>query len=445
MKKQIFLSLLLCSSFLAHAQWKITNLLTPRSEMAGIYAGGLAFFAGGNEKLTPKTVVSKAVDIYDVNTGAWTAAQLSVAREYIAVAAVGNKVMFAGGRIIDSTGTSYYLDIVDVYNLDTKTWSVLKMPEKRYRMKAVTVEDKVYFVGGRDYLYRSEIFVYDDKNNTWSTLTLPGQARSNIGLTAVGKKIFVAGGASSSTLALTTVDMYDIDTKTWSSPGELSSERELVEAISVGNKAYFIGGLSGITPSEDMDIYDPATNKWELSYNSPMYNAAVCVANKKIYVGGGGFLNPDVSGMNVFDIQTGKWQFPKLNYPVSGPFFKQTGISTPKGIMVGGGETNTVGYIEKRVFILDVVSLVQEPKPEQLEAYPTPANDMVSIRLDQSEDIGKLNATLLDLCGRSHAVALHPGQDAHTCMAAVSHLPPGHYILQLRSDTRLYAGKIIKQ
>ena len=40
---------------------------------------------------------SDAVDMYDSATGAWSTAQLNVARSFLAAASVGNVVLFAGG------------------------------------------------------------------------------------------------------------------------------------------------------------------------------------------------------------------------------------------------------------------------------------------------------------------------------------------------------------
>ena len=41
---------------------------------------------------------SNVVDVYNVATGAWSAAQLSVARVDLAAASVGNVALFAGGE-----------------------------------------------------------------------------------------------------------------------------------------------------------------------------------------------------------------------------------------------------------------------------------------------------------------------------------------------------------
>ena len=46
--------------------------------------------------------VSKAVDLFNSATGAWTTAQLSVARTALAAASVGSVALFAGGAIYGS-------------------------------------------------------------------------------------------------------------------------------------------------------------------------------------------------------------------------------------------------------------------------------------------------------------------------------------------------------
>jgi hypothetical protein len=46
---------------------------------------------------------SNVVDVYNVATGAWSTAQLSVGRWQLAAASVGNLALFAGGGISGST------------------------------------------------------------------------------------------------------------------------------------------------------------------------------------------------------------------------------------------------------------------------------------------------------------------------------------------------------
>ena len=45
------------------------------------------------------TAYSDVVDVYNVATGAWSTAHLSVARYLLAAASVGNVALFAGGYV----------------------------------------------------------------------------------------------------------------------------------------------------------------------------------------------------------------------------------------------------------------------------------------------------------------------------------------------------------
>jgi hypothetical protein len=91
----------------AEAQWSTESLSVPRTSIAAVSAGDLAFFAGGRDGNT----VSAAVDIYDAASGAWTAATLSVPRSFLAATAVGGYVLFAGGVGIHQATCT---DVVDV-------------------------------------------------------------------------------------------------------------------------------------------------------------------------------------------------------------------------------------------------------------------------------------------------------------------------------------------
>ena len=47
---------------------------------------------------------TRVVDLYNSATLAWTTAQLSVARSFLAATSVGNNAIFAGGLVSDGDG-----------------------------------------------------------------------------------------------------------------------------------------------------------------------------------------------------------------------------------------------------------------------------------------------------------------------------------------------------
>ena len=81
------------------------GILSAARQPDAVTAGGYAFFAGGDE--------SSTVDVCDASLTRTTLAALSEARNSMAAAAVGDYVLFAGGR----NAASLYHDTVDVYTI----------------------------------------------------------------------------------------------------------------------------------------------------------------------------------------------------------------------------------------------------------------------------------------------------------------------------------------
>src|SRR5205814_1380353 len=77
----------------------------------------------------------KVIDIYDVSSNTWSIAELSKARGRMAVAAIGNKVFFAGGDCFDlvtgGISINSVSDVVDIYDISTNTWTVSHLSERR--------------------------------------------------------------------------------------------------------------------------------------------------------------------------------------------------------------------------------------------------------------------------------------------------------------------------
>jgi len=89
---------------------------------AGLTTKGIAMFAGGYYfgSTSASRIASKAVDIYNVNTNAWSTDVLSQERYDLSGVSVDSKnlIIFAGGM---SSSTNYYTT-VDVYDAGTNQW-----------------------------------------------------------------------------------------------------------------------------------------------------------------------------------------------------------------------------------------------------------------------------------------------------------------------------------
>jgi len=142
----------------------------------------------------------KSVIKYSPSTGETQPCSLPPFRcESSAVAACQNKVVVAGG-----TGSS--MSKIQIYDPEDDSWTVsettLKIP--RYGAKAVTIQNKVYIVGGHDgQSALSSIEILEQIHGSFeqsdaSKIPSLQTARSNHTLTVRNDEIYVVGGSSTS-------------------------------------------------------------------------------------------------------------------------------------------------------------------------------------------------------------------------------------------------------
>ena len=86
------------------------------------------------------------MDIYDDFTGVWTVAQLTEERAFgwMSSATVGSRAFFGGGSLLPG-GVS---DRVDIYDALTQTWSTETLSVPRFAVAMTAIGDRVLFAGG---------------------------------------------------------------------------------------------------------------------------------------------------------------------------------------------------------------------------------------------------------------------------------------------------------
>eukprot|EP00943_MAST-04B_sp_MAST-4B-sp1_P001913 g1913.t1 len=291
-----------------------------RQGLVSINVDNVILWAGGSMGPYPGNE-SDVVDIYNTDTKTFSTAKLSKGRSGLAVASsciqdVGDtiggcsikKAIFAGGyytvrqnpnpehsSINPNDIDPFYTNIVDVYDVDTNSWTVTNMVEKRGYASAVIFLNKLYIAGGtrgrfEQVEYSNSVEVYDLATNTWEPWVLDNNPprygisrpphelsnyRANMCVTAargtVGwGKIFFAGGSTGGfyqftnpTLVDDTVDIYDVLTNTWSVK-KLSVPRShcAAEYMSSG-LVYFAGGMAISENSNMVDILDLQTGSFD--------------------------------------------------------------------------------------------------------------------------------------------------------------------------------------
>jgi hypothetical protein len=164
-------------------------------------------------------------------------------------------------------------------NFTGSYWNaVASMTTARAYCGVVTVNDKVYVIGGYDgssYLGTCE--EYDPSTNTWATKTSMPTPRAGLAL-ATDLGVIYAIGGEDGTGFLGTCEMYDPSTDTWTSLTPMPTARRGLGATYsfFTNKVYAIGGTNGTTLATNEE-YDPATNTWAAKAAMPTarYNLGI--------------------------------------------------------------------------------------------------------------------------------------------------------------------------
>jgi hypothetical protein len=143
-----------------------------------IYAGGTSTASGLNS----------TIDIYDTQAGTWDSHAISVPRYNPAFAVAGNKAIFAGG--VGAGGNS---NAVDIYDATTGTWSATTMPGAWNGMYGTGLGNLALFGGGWNGSNGDVLYIYDTQTGAW-TIDHLATARFGIGTATVGNTAVFAGG-----------------------------------------------------------------------------------------------------------------------------------------------------------------------------------------------------------------------------------------------------------
>ncbi len=106
---------------------------------SAVSIGTKALFAGGVSGLT----AYDRVDIYDVQTDTWSTAQLSAGRFMMGATTIGTKAIFAGGGTVTNN-----LAAVDIYESTTGQWSTAQLSVARTFVTGCSVGRYAIFAGG---------------------------------------------------------------------------------------------------------------------------------------------------------------------------------------------------------------------------------------------------------------------------------------------------------
>ena len=217
-----------------------------------LYAvGGLGVFA----------VFLNSAEVYDPIDNSWNSiAPMNISRRDLGVAALGGKLYAVGGY-----DGSTYLNSAEVYDPIDNSWnSIAPMDISRIGLGVAALGGKLYAVGGYDgstYLNSAE--VYDPIDNSWNSIAPMNISRRYLDVAALGGKLYAVGGSfpgGSGSGVLNLAEVYDpMDPSGgWNPIASMDISRSNLGVAALGGKLYAVGGYDDSTHLNSVEVYDPS-------------------------------------------------------------------------------------------------------------------------------------------------------------------------------------------
>lgn len=256
----------------------------------------------------------------------------------------------------------------------TIVWKQLtSLPEGYYCGEAVSLNNEIYFVAGRNDISRTSLFYkFNPKTNQWIKLADVPNPAINLALAAVNGKVYAIGGDRFQN----TNREYNLQTNTWKILKPMPTARQHIDCGVYENNIFISGGLtSWKTISKKHEVYNASTNTWleKAAIPSLRNNAAVITLDSLIYVIGGAGTKEDIWGdiltIETYNINSNKW-VKKNDLPLL--LFKPGAVVVNNEIIVMGGQTliNGKNDCSKKV-------LIYKPKSDTwIETNPLPEKNV---------------------------------------------------------------------
>jgi len=252
-------------------------------------------------------------------TGSWTTkAPLPQSQALSGTTFAAGQIYAIGGQCKDIS-EPMWLDTNYEYDPLYDSWvQRASMPTKRTTLTAVSVDNKIYAIGGAASISGGAFSTneeFDPLSNSWTVKASMPTPRNWITAAVVNNKVYVIGGTDNSGGVFSMNEEYDPLTDTWTAKSSIPQGSMAYGIGVVNDKIYVIGGWTHSGPIAMNQEYDPQTNAWTMK--APMPTArdgfAVAVVNDKIYAIGGatGNIDPWTNNVDVveeYDPATDTWR-----------------------------------------------------------------------------------------------------------------------------------------
>ncbi|MBX3508322.1 MAG: hypothetical protein KF714_06015 [Parvibaculum sp.] len=281
-----------------------TPMTTGRAFAGGALIGSDLYVVGGDSTSGPRT----DAEIYDISGDIWRAAPaLPAGLQQFGMAAFGGRIYVAGGYeappaerpqfgvLNRQEGASAVAegDTAKAWTYDPQvgTWiGIASMPSARAGHGFVVSGDRIYALGGRGD-EASRVWAYDPAANRWQPVGDPMPApRVAAAYVVANGRIYATGGLIDGN-ATARVDIFDPATGRWQSGPALPSPRAGHVAVNMDGRIHVTGGEQRKPPRTygDHFVLDRGGSSWRslAAMPTPRHGAVAAVADGKMVVAGG--------------------------------------------------------------------------------------------------------------------------------------------------------------
>jgi N-acetylneuraminic acid mutarotase len=226
-------------------------------------------------------------------------------RDNMAAVTLDGKIYVIGG--CDKSGS---LSRVEVYDPKTDSWKECKpMPSPKSTCGAGVINNKVYVVGAPD----EKTYEYDPLADVWvERAPIPIPISSQVAVAVYNGELYVCGTTGNKPWLYS----YNPQMDRWTKRASLNLVRSVEGFAVLNGKLYLIGGNEpGHEPSEiwRIDVYDPSKDEWQIGGIADLpegrthLGPTIPVVNDKIYVIGGWNGYSAQNTVYIYDPATNSW------------------------------------------------------------------------------------------------------------------------------------------
>ena len=177
---------------------------------------------------------------------------------------VDNGIVSVGGWTQDSPSIK-----MELYDFKKKSWMTLAqtLPNARAYHGCVTLDDKLYVIGGYDgQTYHRSAWYLDLKTLQWHNLPPMHFRRCYVSIAVLDNAIYVMGGfdGENANQRLSACEKLEPSTNQWTMIRPMTKKRSDASAICYEDKVFIVGGFNGENYINTVECYDPVQDHWNV-------------------------------------------------------------------------------------------------------------------------------------------------------------------------------------